>query len=337
LLGVFALFADREAEATGTLGASVQLVSGGEVAFRQDLLNGHHYRNSSSPEPLHLTFGDGTSVETVGTVTLLKEEVRVDVLTIDVPADTHAQTLRFKDLGSPASFVLFDVFVETQVAHGCPFHEKGGGIPLSEVGAAVRVGDRVKLLKALDQLENAICLAEDLDEARGQALTFLAMVTSATLEMGGSRAMHRVQLETARELDRLGSVAEIAERTRHRVEEVAANLLREDDGPSSYLVDRALAIVERNYAKDLTDASVAAQLGLSTSHFRFLFRQATGQPFHKYLIALRLEKARRMLVEQEMAVSAVAKAVGFAGLSHFSRAFAQRFSVSPTSVRRSVQ
>jgi len=95
-------------------------------------------------------------------------------------------------------------------------------------------------------------------------------------------------------------------------------------------------MVERNYAKNLTDASVAATLGLSTSHFRFLFKESTGQPFHKFLVSLRLEKARQMLVEQEIAVSAVAKAVGFAGLSHFSRAFAQRFQVSPTSIRRSV-
>ena len=67
-------------------------------------------------------------------------------------------------------------------------------------------------------------------------------------------------------------------------------------------MDRALTLVDRNFAKDLTDAAVAQQLGLSTSHFRFLFKQATGQPFHKYLVSLRLEKARRMLVEQGLPV-----------------------------------
>lgn len=95
-----------------------------------------------------------------------------------------------------------------------------------------------------------------------------------------------------------------------------------------------MAIVERHYAKDLTDAMVAAQLGLSTSHFRFLFRQATGHPFHKYVVALRLEKAKQMLIEQEIPVSQIATAVGFTGLSHFSRAFTQRFSASPSHIRR---
>lgn len=335
LLGVFALYADRAAEGPGTLGASVQLVADGEVVFRQDLLNGRHYRDASDLAPVSEALGDGSGIETVGQVEIGDQTYRVDLLSIDLPADRHGDSLRFKDLGSPASFVLFDVFFETDEPHGCPFHHKGGGIPLSEVGTALRLGDRVKFLKALEQLERSVCMTEDLDEARGQCLTFLAIVTSATLEMGGSRAMHRVQLEAAREFDRLEDRDAIAEALRRRVEEVAGPALREPEGPSAYLVDRALALVERNFAKNLTDATVAAQLGLSTSHFRYLFKQATGQPFHKYLVGLRLEKARRMLIEQELAVSEVARAVGFTGLSHFSRAFTQRFSVSPTSVRRS--
>ena len=161
------------------------------------------------------------------------------------------------------------------------------------------------------------------------------MVTAAMLESGGDRSLHRATLDAARELDGLRETrAEVAEAVRRRAEAVASARFGEPIGPSAHLVDRALTLVDRNFAKDLTDASVAQQLGLSTSHFRFLFKQATGQPFHKYLVSLRLEKARRMLVEQGLPVSAVAKAVGFSALSHFSRAFAQRFSVSPTSLRR---
>ena len=95
-----------------------------------------------------------------------------------------------------------------------------------------------------------------------------------------------------------------------------------------------MELIDRHFAKDITDATMADKLGLSTSHFRALFRQATGQPFHRYLISVRLEKAKQLLVEQEMAVSDIATAVGFATLSHFSRAFTQRFDVSPSCMRR---
>ncbi len=336
LLGVFALFADREAESPGTLGASLQLVNGSDTVFRHELLNGQHYTNSVEPSSINRSLGDGSSIRSVGHVEIGDVSHRVDLLSFDVPASTMAKTMRFKDLGSPASFLIFDVMFEFEPQKGCPFSSKGGGIALGEIGSIVRLGDRVKFGRALSQLESSILTAEDLDEARGQSLTFLAIVTAAMLELGGGRELHLQQLEAAREFEHLDSVEAICERAKHRVELVAEPMFKESQGPSSHLVDRALAYVERNFARDLSDASVAAQLGLSTSHFRFLFKEATGQPFHRFLVALRLEKARRILIEQELPVSAVARAVGFTGLSHFSRAFTQRFSVSPTNVRRNI-
>jgi AraC-like DNA-binding protein len=334
LIGVFALYATKTEEAPGTIGATLQLGDERETFFRTELLNGRHYSDATDDAFASRTNGDGTSIATVGEIALPQGFARVDHLVIDVAYEERPRYFRFKDLGSPASFILFDVLFETEEPTGCPFHSASGGVGLSEVSAIVRVGDRVRLAKALDQLEAGLKGAADLDEARGQALTFLAMVTAATLELGGSREMHRVQLEAAREMDRLVSPSEIGASARRYVEEIAGDLFKPVASPSSHLVDRALAIVERNFARDLTDATVAAQLGLSTSHFRFLFREATGQPFHKYLVALRLEKARQMLLADDVPVSTVARAVGFAGLSHFSRAFAQRFQVSPTSIRR---
>ena len=337
LLGIFALHSTKDEEALGTLGASIQLNTARETVFRQDLLNGRHYRDSRDLTPLAVVNGDGTSLKTVGSCSVGGQLMRVDLLTIDVPPGVSIESIRFKDLGSPASFVIFDLVVEHAVSKGCPFHIHSGGISLGEIGSSIRIGDRVKYSRALEQMETALLATDDLDEARGEALTFLAVVTAATIEIGGSREMHRALLESAREFDSLTSILDIAEAVKRRAESVSSVVFKEMQGPSSYLVDRALAMVERNYAKNLTDASVAATLGLSTSHFRFLFKEATGQPFHKFLVSLRLEKAKHMLVEEEIAVSAVAKAVGFAGLSHFSRAFTQRFQVSPTTIRRGVE
>jgi len=334
LLGVFSIFAGKEVEAVGTLGANVQLADSQSISFRQDLLNGTHYGNAQDLTPIKRSNGDGSSIETVGTCEVAGTTYRVDLLTIDVPFEASGKTVRFRDLGSPASFVVFDMFAEFDPANGCPFRAHSGGVALSELGAVMRLCDRARFTRAFDQLERSLLKTEDLDEARGLALTFLAVVTAATLEMEGGREMHRVQLQTARALDRCKSNEDILEEIRAKIHKVAPTMFMEPTNPSAALMNRALAIVERNYAKPLTDALIAGELGLSTSHFRFLFRQATGQPFHKYLISVRLEKARQMLLEGHLPVSQVASRVGFAGLSHFSRAFAQRFSVSPTSVRR---
>ena len=334
LVGVLARFAGEEYESPGSLGAILTLETDGTPTLRVELSNGRHYGDAAVPTGAESLNGDGTERSTVGSVEIEGEAYRVDRLTIDVPQDLRAERLRFRVMSGASSFVVFDVLAETMPPQGCPFAGRGGGIALAEVGPIVRMGDRVRFDQALDQLADSLEDAADLDEARGQALTFLAMVTAAMLESGGDRGLHREALDAARELEGLQDASGVAEAIRRRAETVAATRFGETVGPSAHLVDRALTLVDRNFAKGLTDASVAQQLGLSTSHFRFLFKQATGQPFHKYLVSLRLEKARRMLVEQGLPVGTVAKAVGFSALSHFSRAFAQRFSVSPTAARR---
>jgi AraC-like DNA-binding protein len=335
LVGIFALYADVRSEGLGTMGATVQLLAGDrEIAARYDLLYGRHYGDPSNLVAINRVVGDGTSIENVGTCKYRGEKYRVDVLTLDVPLGIRPRRLYFNDLGSSASFVIFDAFFEFS---GEPREDTPDGrvvLSLSDLGAAIRVGDRVKFARAIQQLDDALDEAEDLNEARDLALTFLGVVSAALIETSTSYDSTGLLLETARQLDTLQSRSQVREAIRERISEVTEGFFAPSDSPSDRLVDRALAIVERHFAKDLTDAMVAAQLGLSTSHFRFLFRQATGHPFHKYVVGLRLEKAKQMLIEQEMPVSQIATAVGFTGLSHFSRAFTQRFSASPSHIRR---
>lgn len=220
------------------------------------------------------------------------------------------------------------------MAQGCPFHAQAGGIALGEISGIVRCGDRARMDSALDQLEMSIVRTEDVDEAKGVALMFIAMVTAATLEMGGSREMHRVQLEAARAVDQNDDVQAVAQVARELVTKIVEPLFEAMSEMSRLKIEPALRFIDRNLHRSLNDDHVARELGLSTSHFRHLFRQATGQPFRKYLMSVRLERARTMLVEGDRPVSEVAVEVGFSGLAHFSRAFAQRFSASPSSLRR---
>lgn len=335
LIGVFAQFAGAHNEVSGTLGASLQLLSGEQLLFHYELVNGIHYSDASDLNlPVRAT-GDGLALTSIGSLETEEGVFRVDHLTLDVPLNRDVDVFKFKTLASPASFAIFDAYIETAMPHACPFHSAGGGVPLARIGSIVRLGDRVEFANALNQLEQGLLASGDLDEARGLALTFLAVLTAALLETGGSKQLVLEQLRAARELEHADRQDDICEIVMSRIETLVPNLFGGSKAYSDRLVDKALALIDRNFARPLSDASIANQLGLSTSHFRFLFKQATGQPFHKYVISARLEKAHRMLLEIDSAsVSSVAKSVGFVGLSHFSRAFTQRFNVSPAHVRK---
>jgi AraC-like DNA-binding protein len=331
ILGVFALYSNHDAK--GARGAAIQFFSQGNLVHTLELVRNRHYRDAHESELLENFFGDGSSIETVGCVFLDATRVRLDILSIEVPAEISFDKVIFKDLGLASSFVIYDVVFECPRASRCPFHSSSHGIPLSELGAIVRLRDRVRFQRALAQVYEAFNKAEDLDEARSEGLTFLAIITAGMLEAGGSRSLHKIQLEAARGCDKCSTIEDLTTMFQGLVDRIVGDWLHTED-IQPRIVEKALSVVDRHFAADLSDDDVANQVGMSTSHFRFLFKQAVGKPFHQYLIATRLEKAKMMLERGEGSVSEVAYAVGFAGLASFSRAFGQRFGMSPSEFKK---
>ena len=331
VLGVFALYSNSDPK--GGRGAAIQFFHRGAMVHSLELVRNRHYRDAHESELLENSFGDGSSIETVGCVFIDSTRVRLDVLTVESPTEIVFDQVVFKDLGLASSFVIYDIVLECGRANKCPFHSSSHGIPLSELGSIVRLRDRVRFSKALNQVHGAFDKSLDLDEARSEALTFLAIITAGMLEAGGSRSLHKIQLEAARSYDQCESIKELKESFRTMVDKVVGDWLNTDE-VQPRIVEKALSVVDRHFAAELSDDDVANQVGMSTSHFRFLFKQAVGKPFHQYLIATRLEKAKIMLEEGQGSVSEIASAVGFSGLATFSRAFTQRFSVSPSEFKK---
>ncbi len=332
LLGAFGLHAGSETP--DAVGATVRLMRGTRLVRSFPLRNGVHYADADDRALRSVLPGDGSEVKTVGCCLVDGRMVRVDLLTIDLPAGTEFDRVVFHDEGGVSSFAILEAALVWEEPATCPFRAGAGGVSLADLGSVVRVRDRVRFGKALDQLESSLRASEDLDEARSEALTFIAVVTAGRLESGAPRSLHRTQLDAARRFEAVASVEALLDAAREILRSLVPELLSAEESAQDRQIDRALAILARSFAGPLSDEAVAGQVGLSTSHFRHLFREVTGQPFHRYLVALRLEKAKAMLERQALGVGDVAEAVGFHNLAHFSRAFNQRFGASPTSMRK---
>lgn len=93
-----------------------------------------------------------------------------------------------------------------------------------------------------------------------------------------------------------------------------------------------------HYAKDIllqhlnnppSLAQLARQVGLNECTLKRGFRQVFGATAFGYLHDYRLEQARQLLQERRLNVSEVAHTVGFSSCSHLSKAFRQKYGVSP--------
>lgn len=99
-------------------------------------------------------------------------------------------------------------------------------------------------------------------------------------------------------------------------------------------VGEAMAWTLAHLDEPLDVASMAARAHMSTRNFTRRFRETTGTSPAKWLLARRLDDARRLLETTEWSISRIAAACGFASPVTFRQNFASAFATTPTSYRR---
>jgi AraC family transcriptional regulator len=99
----------------------------------------------------------------------------------------------------------------------------------------------------------------------------------------------------------------------------------------------AIEYIHDNLARDLSLSELAAVAGLSPSHFNTLFKEATKQPVHQYVIACRVEYAMSLLANRKLSIAEVASLAGFFDQSHMARCMRRVVGVTPAVVKRQRQ
>ncbi len=79
--------------------------------------------------------------------------------------------------------------------------------------------------------------------------------------------------------------------------------------------------------------SAAAIVWISPSRLRHLFKEHVGVSFHKYVINVRLERARYLLRTTNCTVEQIAAMLGIQDRSHFAHIFKRAYGVSPGAAR----
>ncbi|MEQ9608383.1 MAG: GlxA family transcriptional regulator [Kiloniellaceae bacterium] len=99
-------------------------------------------------------------------------------------------------------------------------------------------------------------------------------------------------------------------------------------------VAAAIRLMEQRLDSPLTTAAIAKRLEVSVRTLELLFKQALGMGPGTYYLRLRLQAARRLLLDTRLSMQVIAVRCGFGSHSAFSRFFRQHFAVSPSAYRR---
>lgn len=99
-------------------------------------------------------------------------------------------------------------------------------------------------------------------------------------------------------------------------------------------LDRALALIDTDFARDLSLDELAAQGGVSPQYLCRLFQTRLGMRPFAYLAKRRLQEAKRLLSDSAAPVAVVAARCGFASPSYFCTVFRRYEGMTAADFRR---
>ncbi|TNJ67239.1 helix-turn-helix domain-containing protein [Paenibacillus hemerocallicola] len=100
------------------------------------------------------------------------------------------------------------------------------------------------------------------------------------------------------------------------------------------VVDSMLAFIRQHYGRsDLSLNLLADQFKQSVYHLSRIFKEQTGGNFIDYVLRLRVEKAKELLLASDKKVRDVAEEVGYRNLNSFVRIFKKTTGFTPTEFR----
>jgi AraC-like DNA-binding protein len=99
-------------------------------------------------------------------------------------------------------------------------------------------------------------------------------------------------------------------------------------------VERVIRAMHENLGEQITIDDMARTAMFSKFHFSRIFQRVTGISPGRFLSALRLQEAKRLLVTTSMTVADISHLVGYNSIGTFSSRFRSSVGVSPTEYRQ---
>lgn len=210
-----------------------------------------------------------------------------------------------------------------------------GQVSYHEINAMVRLGQRNELEAYFRQfLIDLEAIAEnDLRLGRSRLVSLITILVNSILEIGASPDVEGHIADIAQLASDAKGKNQLVETATHYLKQMNVCAKPNANRIATQMVEKAKGIVHIRYSENLNDEKIASEIGMSRSHFRYLFKEATGIPFKRYLTEMRLNIARTMLESTKSNVKEVCFNVGYSDTSSFYRAYRAYHGVAPNTHR----
>lgn len=99
---------------------------------------------------------------------------------------------------------------------------------------------------------------------------------------------------------------------------------KKPDQEENSIANRIRSILQREFTRDITQAEVAEELGMSASYFSTLFKKEFGSSFTDVINTMRIEQAVMLIDSGETDTGKIAESCGFTNRKYFLQVFRKR-------------
>lgn len=154
---------------------------------------------------------------------------------------------------------------------------------------------------------------------------------------GGAHRDVRYLLELFDRIDKRRYLENSAARIEHLVEMLLLSLEDEQQAKRIQpLVHKIVRYLRDHLAEKITLSMVAEHCFFSPVYCDSVFKKETGKSIIDYLLDLRAEEAKLLLMQEHYTISQVGAAVGMPDANYFARFFKKRIGCTPSEYRRKI-
>jgi two-component system response regulator YesN len=109
------------------------------------------------------------------------------------------------------------------------------------------------------------------------------------------------------------------------------------DQPSRRSVEEVKAYIREHYADKLNLQELADRVAISRNYFAQMFKQETGTTIWSYLVQVRMNKARELVLGTDKKMYEIAHEVGYDNSVHFSQLFKEHYGLTPAEFKKRME
>ncbi|WP_130838622.1 response regulator [Lachnoclostridium sp. Marseille-P6806] len=117
---------------------------------------------------------------------------------------------------------------------------------------------------------------------------------------------------------------------------LANQVNRSADDRYNAIVESVIGYIKKNYSLDLSLDLVADHFHMSRTYMSRLLKKYSGRTFLNLLVDIRMNEARKLVVENKYKLYEIAEKVGYKDFSYFIQSFKKYYGVTPNEYRKSI-